>query len=293
MPIDNDSHYIIKLIGLLIALAGFSSCTNPQGDNPNRLSVIATTGIIGDVIENIGSDDLDLITLIPPGVDPHDYAPSAQQVASISSADLVFANGFGLEEGLIDLLEQAESEGISVTYLAEHVDPIDRDPHFWHDPTRMAQAAELIAESIGQNSQSSTYVTELELLDREVEDLLSAIRPERRLLVTGHDSFDYFADRYGFEVLGTIIPGGGSLGSPSSADLAALVALIEQREIPAIFVENSSSPELAASVASEVESSIEVVEVASDSLGEPGSATGTYVELIRFNANAVATALGP
>ena len=277
-----------KLIGLLLAGAVLGSCTGRQEASAG-LTVVATTGIIADVIRNIGGNDLDLITLIPPGVDPHDYVPSAQQVASISAADFVFANGLGLEEGLIDLLEQAQSEGLSVTYLAEHSDPIDRDPHFWHDPARMRQAAELVAESIGTNSD---YLGELGLLDREVEEMLDGISPERRLLVTSHDFFDYFADRYGFEVVGTIIPGGSSLGSPSSADLAALIALIEQRDVRAVFVEDTSSPELAASVAGEVGPSLQIVDVASDSLGAPGSETGTYAGLIRSNANAIAAALG-
>lgn len=289
MRIDNDSHYTRKLIGLLLAGAVLASCTARQEGGSEGLTVVATTGIIGDVIRNIGGEDVDLITLIPPGLDPHDYVPSAQQVASISAADFVFANGLGLEEGLIDLLEQADSEGLSVTYLAEHSDPIDRDPHFWHDPARMRQAAELVAQSIGSNSD---YLAELDLLDREVEEMLDGISPERRLLVTGHDFFEYFADRYEFEVVGTIIPGGGSLGSPSSADLAALIALIEQRNVRAIFVENTSSPELAESVADEVGHPLQIVEVASDSLGEPGSETGTYAELIRSNANAIAAALG-
>ena len=288
MRVDNDSHYIMFLIGILVVVAGLSSCTTSSQQSSERISVVATTGIIGDVIGNVGGEGIDLSILIPAGVDPHEYAPSAQQVAAISSADFVFANGLGLEENLIDLLAQAESEGLSVTYLADHVDPIDGDPHFWHDPLRMSRAAELIAEALGQ---TSGYPAELEQLDREVEDLLSGIPAERRLLVTGHDSFDYFADRYGFEVLATIIPGGSSLGSPSSADLAALVELIEQHAVPAIFVERTSSPELAEMLASEVGRPVRVVELASDSLGAPGSATATYIDLVRFNAGAIATAL--
>ncbi|MGH8924130.1 MAG: metal ABC transporter solute-binding protein, Zn/Mn family [Acidimicrobiia bacterium] len=279
----------MSLRALLIGLAALSSCTASQQDNRDRPLVVVTTGIIGDVVANVGGDAVEVATLIPAGVDPHDFAPSAQQVASISSADFIFANGLGLEEGLIDLLQQAESEGLSVTYLAEEVDPIDGDPHFWHDPLRMSEAANLIVEALGQ---TSNYPAELEELDHEVEDRLSGIPAERRLLVTEHDSFDYFAARYGFEVLGTIIPGGGSLGSPSSADLAALVELIEQHGVPAIFVENTSSPELAEILASEVGRPVAVVELASDSLGEPGSETATYIDLVRFNADAIATALG-
>lgn len=251
--------------------------------------VVATTGIIGDVVANVAGEGVEVSTLIPPGVDPHDYAPSAQQVASISGSELVFANGLGLEEGLIDLLEQAESEGLSVEYLAEQVDPIGTDPHFWQDPVRMSEASGLIAEVLGV---ASSYPATLQELHHEVEATLGSVPTAKRLLVTGHDAFGYFADRYGFEVLGTIIPGGGSLGSPSSADLAALVDLIREREVPAIFVENTSSPELAQILASEVGRPVEVVELVGDSLGEPGSDTGTYVGLIRYNANAIAAALG-
>lgn len=278
-----------KVIDVLVAGAVLASCSAPQENGSDGLTVVATTGIIGDVIRNIGGEDFDLITLIPPGLDPHDYVPSAQQVATISAADFVFANGLGLEEGLIDLLEQAESEGLSVIYLAEHSDPIDRDPHFWHDPARMQQAADLIASFLGS---SSDYSAELAKLDREVEEVLDGIPPERRVFVTGHDFFDYFADRYDFEVLGTIIPGGSSLGSPSSADLASLVALMKQRDVRTILVENTSSPDLAESMADEVGPPVQIVAVASDSLGEPGSETGTYAELIRSNAKAIAAALG-
>ncbi|HEX2421415.1 MAG TPA: zinc ABC transporter substrate-binding protein, partial [Acidimicrobiia bacterium] len=105
--IDNDSHYIMSLLGALVVLAGISSCTTSSPQDSDRISVVATTGIIGDVIENVGGKAIDLATLIPTGVDPHEYAPSAQQVAAISSADFVFANGLGLEENLIDLLAQS------------------------------------------------------------------------------------------------------------------------------------------------------------------------------------------
>lgn len=290
MRIDNDSHYIIFLIGALVVVGALlSPCSPSQPAGSDRTSVIATTGIIGDVIANIGGEGVEVSTLIPAGVDPHDYAPSAQQVAAISSADFIFANGLGLEEGLTDLLEQAASEGLPVTYLAEHVDPIDSDPHFWHDPVRMSRAAKLIAESLGQDS---GYPAELEELDLQVADLMSGIPAERRLLVTEHDSFDYFAARYNFEVLGTIIPGGGSLGNPSSAHLAALVELMKQHGVPVIFIENTSSPDLAETLADEVDQSVAVVALGSDSLGEPGSATATYVGLVRSNAAAIVAALG-
>jgi zinc/manganese transport system substrate-binding protein len=225
---------------------------------------------------------VEVMALIPPGADPHDYAPSAQQVAAMSQAEYVFANGLGLEEGLADLLDQAESEGLDVTYLAEHIVPLDRDPHFWHDPVRMSVAASLIAEKIGA---ASDYSERLQALHREVEEMLAGISSDRRLLVTGHDSLDYFADRYGFEVVGT-------LANTSSAELAQLVELMNERAVPAIFVEDEPASELAERIAAEVAHPVAVVRLASESLGEPGSETGNYLDLIRFNAAAIAAALG-
>jgi zinc/manganese transport system substrate-binding protein len=279
MRIDNDSHYTLVLI--LLAFLWLSACNSPDLDNSDRTPVVATTGIIGDVVGNIGGELVEVMTLIPPGADPHDYSPSAQQVAAISQAEFVFANGLGLEEGLIDLLEQAESEGLGVTYLAEHIVPIDRDPHFWHDPVRMSAAGSLIAERIGATSE---YLERLEELHGAVEAVLAEIPSERRLLVTGHDSFDYFADRYGFEVVGT-------LANTSSAGLAQLVEHMNQRRVPAIFVEDEAASELAERIAAEVAHPVAVVRLASESLGEPGTATGTYIDLIRFNAAAIAQAL--
>ena len=271
------------MLAVLLLVVSLSACVRKA--DSDRPLLVATTGIIGDVVGTIGGPDFEVLTLIPAGTDPHEYAPSARQVAAISGAEHVFANGLGLEEGLIDLLEQAESEGLQVSYLAEEADPIDGDPHFWQDPVRMSQAAALIATALGA---TDDFQATLEELNRDVEKLVSVIPEERRLLVTSHNFLAYFADRYGFEVVGTIIANPSA--SPSSAELAELVAIIEEQAIPAIFVENTGSDDLAGSIGEET--GAELVELASDALGDPGSETGTYVDMMRFNARAIAAALG-
>ena len=132
-----------------------------------------------------------------------------------------------------------------------------------------------------------TTSTQLETLDTEIEELLAPIPSDRRVLVTNHDSLSYFADRYGFEVVGTVIPGTSSQGSPSSAELAALVETLRQHQVRAIFIEDNASPALAQAVAAEIGEEVEVVELASEALGEAGS----YIEMIRINARAIAEAL--
>lgn len=278
----------LTILGAILLLA---ACSRPQSAEVPDL--IVTNSILADVVSNLLVDHPALASLVPNGTDAHDYAPSAAQVAAISSADLVIANGLGLEEGLADLLEQARSEGIEVVTVAESVDPIEADPHFWHDPTRMSLAAALIGERLDANGYPTVlpeYQESLKALDQEVEELLSNIPLEQRLLVTNHDSFSYFADRYDFEVVGTLIPGTSPDSSPSSEHLASLLEVIGERGVRAIFVDDTSSLALATSLASDA--GIEVVVLASETLGPPGSASGTYIGMIRSNAEAIAAALG-
>lgn len=311
MHIDNGSHYRTILrsrrmqMVATLALVVLAACSGQQADNEDRTLVIVTTSILGDVVGQIAGESIDLQVMIPAGVDPHDFSPSAQQVALISGASLVVANGLGLEEGLVDVLEQARSEGIAVLELAPELDPLASaegsfDPHFWQDPERMVIATALVASGLindagldpeATSDTAAAYGLEVEEANIEAERLLSDVPADRRIMITNHDAFGYFADRYGFEIVGSIIPGGGTLGQPSSADLADLVDLIVQYDVPAVFVENISSPDLATTLATETGRDIKVVELASDALGEPGSATGTYIDMILFNARAIAGAL--
>ncbi len=290
MRLDNESHYIKHLIVGLILVIG--ACGGDPVDQPG-IPVIATTSILGEVVSSLTGAEVEV--LIPDGADPHDFTPSAQQVASISRAELVVANGLGLEEGVGDLLAQAASEGIQVLYVAESADPIANqdgkwDPHFWHDPNRMMFAATAIADRLAQIGIDTTpddYLLQLEALDTEIGELVASIPADRRVLVTNHDSLSYFADRYGFEVVGTVIPGNSSQGSPSSAELAALVETLRQHQVRAIFIEDTASSALAEAVAAEIGEEVEVVELASEALGKAGS----YIGMIRSNARAIAEAL--
>lgn len=316
MHTDNDSHYSTTMrVWISAAVASLllvGACTSDGADNRgDQVRVIATTSILGDVVSHLAGDGIELEMLIPPGVDPHDFAPSAQQVAAISSADLIIANGLGLEEGLEDVLAQARSEGISLIEVGEGVDPLPSDaseagagdehgsfdPHFWQDPLRMKIAVDAIAQSLGDAGVAegalrlAEYQTEIDATHSQIVATLEPIPADRRLLVTNHDAFGYFADRYDFEVIGTIVPGGSTLAEPSSAEIAELVATIVSNDVPAIFVENIASTGLAEILAEETGTSIEIVLLVSDALGEPGSATGTYLGMLEYNATAIADAL--
>lgn len=311
--IDNDSHYSTQLrlwtITTAASLLLVGACSSGNVDAPSdRVRVIATTSILGDVVSNLSGDAIDLEVIIPPGVDPHDFAPSAQQVAAVSSADLMVANGLGLEEGLEDVMSQAQTEGIRLIEVGEAVDPLpfgasegdeegSFDPHFWQDPLRMKVGVDAIARSLADAGVAedalrvAEYQAAIDDADSEIVAILEPIPPDRRLLVTNHDAFAYFADRYGFQVIGTIIPGGSTLAEASSAQIAELVATIIANDVPAIFVENIASSSLAEILAEETGKNIKIVPLVSDALGEPGSPTGTYLGMLVHNAATIADAL--
>ncbi|NNL47704.1 MAG: zinc ABC transporter substrate-binding protein [Acidimicrobiia bacterium] len=287
-------------IALAVLLA---ACGNGPASS-DELRVVATTGILGDVVGSMVEDDATLDVLIPNGADPHDYRASAQQAASILTADLVVANGLLLEEGLLDLLAQAEADGVRVLQVGDSLDPIMRgqseipDPHFWLDPMRMADAATLIASElitkspdVDWNQRASNYAAELQTAHQEITATLSTVPEDQRKLVTNHDALAYFASRYGFEIVGTVIPGGSGLADPSPAELTALVEIIRREDVKAIFTETTESSSLAQELADEFGGEVSVVELYTGSLGEPGSGADTLVGMLVSNATLIAEAL--
>jgi zinc/manganese transport system substrate-binding protein len=306
---------LLLVLALVLGLA--AGCSTSENGN-DQLSVVVTTNILGDVVGDLAGEDARVEILIEGGTDPHEFSPSASQAAKINSADLVVANGLDLEAGLIDLLDAALAEGTQVLYLAERLDPLpfaahadedddhadedddhaDLDPHFWLDPLRMADGVVLIAEALSDlqpeaawDERAADLRQELEHLHTELETKLEEVPAERRKLVTNHHSLGYFADRYGFEVVSTVIPGGSTMGEPSASDLAELVDTLEREDIRAIFTETTSPSTLADAVAAELGDSVRIYDLYTGSLGEPGSGADTYAGMMRTNVDTIVEAL--
>ncbi len=290
-------------VWVAVALIG-AGCSADRADD-DRIRVVATTTILGDVAGNVAGSDADVEVLMPIGASPHGFVPSSQQVAKIYTADLVVANGLDLEAGLADVLDAAKRDGVNVLEVAPHLDPLpfgdgdNLDPHVWMDPARMMDTARLIASeltavapSVDWEGNADGYAAELQATHNTIQQLLGAIPTGRRRLVTNHDSLGYFADRYGFVVICTVIPGGSSLGDPSSADLAELVAVISREQSPAIFAERTEPKALADAVAAEGGADVAVVELFTGSLSEPGTAADTLVGMLLVDAERIARALG-
>jgi zinc/manganese transport system substrate-binding protein len=305
--IRRSRHTAVLAITAVLVLASCGGTTEPS--DSQGPSVVVTTTIWGDVVQSIVGADAAVTVLIPIGGDPHGYSASSSEVAAIQGADLVVANGLGLEDRLADVLDAAQSDGVNVLTIADKVDPIvfgassghggtDLDPHVWFDPTRVADAALLIADalaavdtSVDWHTRAEEYGAELLRVDAEVAAELLEVPAESRKLVTNHDSLGYLAARYGYEVIGTVIPGGATLASPSSADLAALVSTIENQGVQAIFGESTEPALLAEAVAKEVGHDVAVVELFTGSLGDANSGAETLVELLLTDAKRIAAAL--
>ena len=294
---------------------GLTACSStPTVTGP--VDVVATTTVLGDVTEQVVTcGGGDVTVLMPIGTDPHEFTPSSEQVAQLVRANLVVANGLGLEEGLAQALESAESDGARVLTIADKVDPIEfgghddhaegdghdhgsQDPHFWMDMNRMADAAQIIGDDLADITGDAAYAEcgtqvadDIRAAESEVRTLLEGVPADRRILVTDHDALGYLADAYGYEVVGTVIPGGSTLGQPSSADLAELVATMRAEGVTTIFSGVGNPAAVADAVAAELGDDVQVVSLYEGSVGEPGSGAETYIGMMKANASTIASAL--
>lgn len=289
-------------VAVLAALGlGVSGCGTADGSNEGAPRIVVTTNILGDVVKHLVGNEANVEVIMPPNADPHDFAPSPKQAVAMRRADLLVVNGGGFEAGLVDTIMAAEADGATVVTATEEVALLGNDPHVFTSPANMVVIAEAIAAQLvmevpaldtpSYRAQVEGYVAELRALDSEVETLLRVVPLDHRVLVTNHDVFGYFAERYDFEILGAVIPVGSTLAEPSAKEISDLASVIATAGVPAIFADTSASTRVAAALAGEG-TDVEVVELFSESVGEPGSDGDTYLHLMRTNAQRIAAALG-
>ncbi|WP_072806455.1 metal ABC transporter substrate-binding protein [Rhodococcoides yunnanense] len=287
---------VLLILPLLAVLAG---CADAGASG--KPTIVVTTNILGDIASNIVGDKADVVVLMPPNSDPHSFEISASEAARVESADLLIANGLGLEEGVTKTIEAARSNGTEILEIGPGVDPIRYeggqssgadDPHIWTDPQRMRTAALMIRnalDSMDVDAAAAEYDSKLVALDGRLRERFAPI--ENRKLVTNHHVFGYLADRYGFEVVGAVIPSGTTLASPSASDLADLASTVRDAGVRTIFVDSSQPDRLAQVMASEAGVSIDVVKLFTESLGDENSEASTYLDMMEFNSKAIAAGL--
>ena len=348
-------------VAAVLALAGALAHAEPQMEEPeaDRLPVVATTNIVGDIVAQVGGDRVSVYVMLPLGADPHAFQATPRDARQAADAAAVFINGAGLEADFLgDLIASAEprlvvdlSAHLTLRRMEdehededehdgdehdedeaehdedehdedehdedehdeadEHDDEEDEhgheedehghgefDAHVWMDPTLVAAWTEEIAEALaevdpdhgaGYAERADALAGELHALDAWVRDAVADIPRDRRILVTDHDVFGYFADRYGFTVLDTIIPGFSTVAEPSARHLAGLREAIAEHGVPAIFVGLTVSSQAAQVVADDL--GIEVVAVYTGSLSEPDGPAATYQDFIRTNVERIVAAL--
>ncbi len=300
----------VALAGCGSSDSGAGSAAPPSGASAG-LKVVATTPVVADFVRTVGADKVSVTQIIKPGVDPHDYEPSPADVKAISAADLVVENGVGLEHWLSDTIGSAgysgplvdSSKGITIRKGNGTSQEADGDPHIWHDPRNAKAMVRTIGDALAAKDPAdkaafeknvADYSAQLDQLDRTDQAKIDSIPADQRKLVTNHDAFGYYVDRYRLTFIGSIIPSFDTSAELSGKQLSDLVAKIKATGVQAVFSEATLPPKTAQTVASEA--GVQVVggedALYADGLGPAGSAGDTYLKAERHNTDTIVKALG-
>jgi zinc/manganese transport system substrate-binding protein len=277
---------------LIISL--LSGCQpGPQTTDHNKKTIVVTYSILGSVVKELAGNVANVVVLMPNGADPHEWEPSARDIETLNRADLIVQNGLELENGLLKSLREANLKGVKTFTATDHItirkvgegeglpngDPDQaagaEDPHFWTDPVAMKSVVAALADQIKSglgidvDTRSGDLQTRLVSLDQEISAIVATLPPVDRKLVTGHESMGYFAQRYGFKLIGAVIPSITSQAEVSASGLAELKKLIEDNKVKAIFTEVGTSPAVVNELGKET--GIKVIQLTAHSLPEDGS----------------------
>mgnify|MGYP000875162226 CR=1 FL=1 len=305
---------IIMTLSMLSLLVLTSCGSTPQTES-NDLTVLASTSFLADIVQNVAGDRLQVQSLLPIGADPHAYQPVPADIAKIAESDLLILNGLEYEHFIESLLENADGERIVVEATdgltrhedEEHADEAESgenheheagDPHLWLDPNLVITYVENIRDGLIQvdpdgkeiyEQNAQVYINQLQELDAWIVEQVNQIPAERKLLVTNHEALNYFAERYGFEVVGTVLPSASTNAQSSAQQMAQLIDDINAIDVPAIFLSDVENATLAEQIASETD--VKIVNnlyLESLTVGEPA---GTYLDMMRHNVNLIVDAL--
>lgn len=297
---------------LLTSLDDLSAIELSPGE---KLRIVATTSILGDVVAHVSGQEIELETLLPAGEDPHSFQPTPQDLRTISDAHVVFINGLGLESFLDDTLASL-SDQLWVVSISEHVpareldDHIveddhvhtiamnDFDPHVWLDPNNVEIWVDNITDALvtlNPNraahyiSSAQEYLASLQELDTWISEQIMRIPESDRILVTDHFALGYFADRYGFEILGAVVPSYSTDAEASAQQLAALQEAIQAANAQALFVNVGTNPSVSAQLATDLD--LQLITLYIGTLSDSDGPASSYIDLMQYNVEAIVAAL--
>lgn len=306
----NNRFFTFSLLCLLLATGCRTEPLPPESNQSPK--GIATESFLADIAQNIAGDKITFTSLIPVGVDPHAFEPVPSDVVNVTESEILVENGAGLEDWLRPILDNAQGKRLKVTAsegltsrtpsfseqgLIDTPDSVD--PHFWLDPHLVITYVKNIRDGLikvdpagadGFNTRAEAYISQLNELDLWIKSRVAEIPPENRLLVTNHETLGYFADRYGFTIIGSIIPGTSTGISPGAGDIAALEEKIHATSAKAIFIEIGSNLDLASQISSDTGINV-VTDLYTHSLSDRNGPAPTYIEMMKNNVNKIVNAL--
>lgn len=296
-----------KLIAVLIPASLFLTACSAGSPSASKegLRIVASTTILADIAQNVAGEKARVASLLPVGADPHSFSATPADVVKISESNVLVLNGLEYEHFIEPLLENADGErlvilastGLEPHEMEEHADGADTgpgheagDPHMWLDPNRVATYVDNIRAGLIQadpdgaedyRTNAEAYIAQLKDLDGWISEQVSQIPMERRLLVTNHEALGYFAERYGFMVVGTVIPSTSSGAETSAQSLAGLIDQIRATGAPAIFLGEVENPVLAEQIAAETDATV-VEDLYLETLTD-GPPAETYIDMMKYN----------
>jgi ABC-type Zn uptake system ZnuABC Zn-binding protein ZnuA len=284
------------LLLALLAVAALSACGDAGGSGGDAPRVVATTTQAADLAGEVAGDRAEVTSLLKPNSDPHGYEPRAGDVKALADADLVVRSGGEVDEWLQEAQRGAGSEAPVLT-LGRHT---REEPHWWQDPRAALHAVGVLRDGLtkadaGGKAQyaanADRYSGELRRLDAAIARCIATIPPARRKLVTTHDALGAYAQRYGLEVIATVIPSRSTRGQASAGETAELVRAIRREGVPAVFAESSVRSDVEAAIAREAGARV-APPLWADTLGPQGSSGATYLASMEANTHTIAAALG-
>lgn len=297
---------INSIIGYALLAALFlTGCGSASTGSDDAVKVLASTTFLADIAQKVAGNRLNVESLLPVGADPHAYQAAPSDVTKIAESDLLILNGLEYEHFIEPLLENAGGERIIVTASdGLQANTIEEDgmqvgdPHMWLDPNRVIEYVKNIRDGLAQadpagtavyDANAETYIAQLKELDTWITGQVNTIPAERRLLVTNHEAMGYFAERYGFTVVDTILPSFSSEASASAQEIAASIELVKGSGAPAIFLGDIENADLADQIAAET--GVKVVnDLHLESLTD-GAPAGAYVDMMKYNVTQIVNGL--
>ena len=301
--------FINALMIALLLMISACQTSSPTTNGNGKKTIVVTYSILGAVVKDLVGDQANVVVSMPNGQDPHEWEPSAKDIETLTHADMIVQNGLGLEGGMEKALAQAREAGVKFFTASDHItirtvgkgeglptgDPDQavgaQDPHLWTDPLAMKEIVAALAEQIQSDLQLDVSVqandleTRLDSLNQEIVGRVNMLPEGNRKLVTGHESMGYFAQRYGFKLIGAILPSLTTQAEVSASQLADLKKLITDNQVKAIFTELGTPANVSESIGKET--GVRVIEVTTHNLPEDGS----YFTYMRNLANTIVAGL--